>query len=575
MSIEQLLVAGVLVALLGNLVWGRFSVATCFSAAAFVFYLLGFVDYRDMALQVSNPGLVAVVLLVLVSVVLDKVSLLEQITHKVIRGHYRFALLKLLALVGLQSSVLNNTAVVASLMGPLRTAAKENARLFLLPMAYAATLGGVITLIGTSTNLLISGFVTSAGFPALGILSPLPLGLVLFALCVLVLIVFSGIVLSPAKLSRQTSEPYFIEAQVAQDSPLANRSVEENGLRNLSDLFLVEIVRGEKLIAPVRPEQTIRGGDILVFSGDVTRIDLLTRFPGLKVHEHEGIPVNNLHEVMVSPESMMVNRSLREVDFRAQFDAAVVAVRRQGARVQGQFGNLPLRAGDLLVLATGPDFLSRNNLQRNFLPVSRPIVSKFVKPWQSIVALVGFLLVILGAASGLFELIKGLVVLLVVFLATRLVRASELRSNVPWHLILTIASALIISLVITQSGLATVLSEGVLGILSSPSPWLVLILVLLLTAAMTEIMTNNAAAALMFPIALSFSQTLGVSHMPFVMAVLFGASASFMTPFGYQTNLMVMSPGAYRSRDYFRLGAPVSLVYLTASAYLLPVFYPF
>jgi di/tricarboxylate transporter len=129
--------------------------------------------------------------------------------------------------------------------------------------------------------------------------------------------------------------------------------------------------------------------------------------------------------------------------------------------------------------------------------------------------------------------------------------------------------------VITQSGLATVLSEGVLGILSSPSPWLVLTLVLLLTAVMTEIMTNNAAAALMFPIALSFSQTLGVSHMPFVMAVLFGASASFMTPFGYQTNLMVMSPGGYRSRDYFRLGAPVSLVYLVTCAYLLPVFYPF
>jgi di/tricarboxylate transporter len=160
-------------------------------------------------------------------------------------------------------------------------------------------------------------------------------------------------------------------------------------------------------------------------------------------------------------------------------------------------------------------------------------------------------------------------------MSARLVRASELRSNMPWHLLLTIASALVVSLVLSQSGLAALLSSTVLNSFATPSPWIVLILVLLLTVAMTEIMTNNAAAALVFPIAFSFSQSLEVSHMPFVMAVLFGASASFMTPFGYQTNLMVMSPGAYRSRDYFRLGAPVSVVYLVACAFLLPVFYPF
>ncbi len=575
MSIDQIIIACVLVALLGGLVWGRFSVVVCFASTAFIFYLLGFVSYSDMALQVANPGLVAVVLLVLVSVVLDKVSILEQLTQRVLRGSYRFSLLKLLALVGLQSSLLNNTAVVASLIGPIRSAAKENARRYLLPMTYAATLGGVITLIGTSTNLLISGFVTSAGLPTLGILAPLPLGLVLFGLCVLVLVIFSGIALSPAKSMPQTVQPYFIEALVAQDSALVNHTVEENQLRNLSDLFLVEIVRGDKLIAPVRPEQTIRAGDLLIFSGDVTRIDLLARFPGLTVHEHAGIPVDNLLEVMVSPESMLVNRSIKDVDFRAQFDAAVVAVRRHGERVEGRISNFALRVGDLLVLATGPDFHSRNNLQRNFLPMSRPIVKKFVQTWQSVLALGGFLAVILCAAIGVLDLIKGLVMLLVIFLATRLVRISELRSNIPWHLILTIAAALVISLVLTQSGLASIVANSWLRSFSVPSPWLVLVIVLMMTAVMTEIMTNNAAAAMMFPIALSFSQTLGVSHMPFVMAVLFGASASFMTPFGYQTNLMVMSPGAYRLRDYFRLGAPVSVVYLSATGYLLPIFYPF
>ena len=579
MDISQLFIALVLIALIILLVWGRYPVAVVFSAAAFLFFITGLIDFATLSRQLINPGLVTVVLLMLVATVLDKVRLLEIWTHRIVQGPYRWALLKLITLVGVHSAFLNNTAVVASLIGPLRAAYKGQAPRLLLPLSYAATLGGMMTLIGTSTNLLVSGFVVGAGLPALSLFAPLSLGLVLFAACALVMVVLYPFLLKDAETEEPAREDYLIETVVTAESPLVGRTVENNGLARLDALQLVEIVRPDQLIAPVRPQQMVRAGDVLVFAGDVSRLDLLAQFQGLEIDGHvDGVPTNNLMEVMVSGESVLVNRRLRSMDFRTQFDAALVAVRPVRARFESRPGVLRdkqperLQAGDLLVLAVGRDFQSRNNLARNFLPVSRPIVSKFAKPWKGTLALMAFLVTILGAALGWFPFINGLICLLVAYLAAGMVRAGELRRSVPWQLIFTIGSALVVSQVLTSSGLAGMMASGALAAIGN-DPRVAIVVVLLMTALLTEMMTNNAAAALMFPIALSASVSLDVSYMPFVMAVIYGASASFLTPHGYQTNLMVMSPGGYRPRDYLRAGFPVSLVYLALAAWLIPVFF--
>lgn len=581
MDASQLFIAFVLIALIGLLVWGRYPVASVFSAAAFLFFITGLINFATLSQQLINPGLVTVVLLMLVASVLDKVRLLETWTHKIVQGPYRWALLKLIALVGVHSAFLNNTAVVASLIGPLRAACKGQAPRLLLPLSYAATLGGMMTLIGTSTNLLVGGFVVGAGLPALSLFAPLSLGIFLFGACALVMVLLYPYLLKEAETAEPAREDYLIEAVVTADSPLVGRTVENNGLNTMEALQLAEIVRPEQLIAPVRPQQMVRAGDVLVFAGDVSRLDLLAQFQGLEIDGHvDGVPTNNLLEVMVSGESVLVNKRLRNVDFRTQFDAALVAVRPARARFDSRpelmRGKQPERllAGDLLVLAVGRDFQSRNNLVRNFIPVSRPIVSKFSKPWKGTLALTAFLATILGAALGWFPFINGLICLLVTFLATGLVRAGELRRSVPWQLIFTIGSALVVSQVLTSSGLAELMASSALSALGD-DPRLAIIVVLLMTALLTEMMTNNAAAALMFPIALSASITLDVGYMPFVMAVIYGASASFLTPHGYQTNLMVMSPGGYRPLDYLRAGFPISLVYLSLAAWLIPAFFTF
>lgn len=577
MDLSQLFILATLFFLVGMLIWGRYPVGVIFSSVAFVYFVAGFIPIESLTRQIVNPGLITVVLLMLLATVLNKVRLLEVWANRLVRGNYRSALAKLLAVVGLQSAFLNNTAVVASLIGPLRAASKKDAPRLLLPMSYAATLGGMLTLIGTSTNLLLSGFISEAGLPEWNIFTPLPMGILLFCICLGIMLLLYPYLLKSSEVEETPREDYLIDARVSEDCPLIGQTVSQAGLIRLDELRLVEIVRHGQVIAPVRAYQTVRPGDILVFAGDVSRLDLLSQFPGLVTRGHgQDIPTDNLLEVMVSGESALAGQRLGRVDFRLRYDASIVAVRPVTPHFDLMKGQLPMRlqAGDTLVLATGPDFTARNSTERNFIPISRPMVTKFVRPWKSHFALSSFLLTILGASLGLFSLIKGLVCLLVLSLALNLVRAQELRRNVPWQLIFTIASALVISYVLSDSGLAAIFANGVLSALGN-DPRLSMIAILLLTALMTEMMTNNAAAALMFPVALSTATTLGLDYMPFVMAVLYGASASFLTPHGYQTNLMVMSPGGYRPVDYLRAGLPISVTYLGSAAFLLPVFFPF
>ena len=575
MTIEQVFVLTVVIALIAAIIQGRFSVATIFSSAAFMFYATGFISTDLLLRQFTNPGVIAVTLLMLISVVLNKSRLLEYFAGKMLRGSYRFALAKMLAVVGLHSAFLNNTAVVASLIGPVRSTCRADAARLLLPLSYVATIGGVLTLIGTSTNLLISGFVQGAGLPALGIMTPFPVGIALFAVCSLVMWVVFPVMLKPRRLGDKPKASYFIEARAMPESTLIGKSIAGAGLRELGDLFLTEIVRDGRLLAPVHPGTTIRANDLLVFSGDVTRLDLLTQFDGLRVlQDSAGIPTDNLLEVMVTGESVLINRTIKSVDFRAQFDAAVLAVKRSSRHLRENLGSMPLQAGDVLILAVGQDFDTRNNLERNFIAISRPTLGRYVETWKSVFALLAFVVTVFLAAVGVVEFVRGLLILLVLYMLTGLVRVNELRRNVPWHLLITIASALVVSQVLALTGVAGLLVSAVLDNVEL-TPFLAMLVIMLSTVLLTELMTNNAAAALMFPLALSTATSMDVSYMPFVMAVLYGASASFLTPHGYQTNLMVMAPGGYVPRDYLRAGAPITFVYVLTAALLIPHFFPF
>ncbi len=576
MSLAQGIILATLATLVVLLVRGKQSPAAIFSGVAFIFILLGYVSVDDALRQLTNSGLVTVVVLLLLSVVLDKSRLLESAADGLVRGPYRLSLVKLCGATALYSAFLNNTAVVASLIGPLRGNQHHAPSRLLLPMCYAASLGGVLTLVGTSTNLLVNSFLVDRGMPGLHLFDLLPVGGLLLLGCGAFIVLAYPSLMPERPAADEAASDYFVEAAVKPGSTLIGRTVEANGLRNLGHLFLSEIVRGERLIAPVEPDELLAEGDVLVFSGDVTRLDLLARFNGLQTRgQHDDLPLDNLVEVVVASDSTLARRTLRGVDFRSQFDAAVVAVRRGSERLGGSIGTIRLAVGDTLVLVVGKDFEKRNNLARNFVIVSRRAVQKFVDPRKAWLSMAGFVAVIVLSALGVVGFLKGLLVLLAAFIVLGLAKVPELRRNIPYSIILIIASALIISEVMISSGSARLLAGWMLLGADHWGAHSALALTLVLTWLLTEMMSNNAAAALAFPVAIGVAEQLGLAPMPFVMAVLYGASCSYSTPFGYQTNLMVMSPGRYTLADYARAGFPLALVYLAICLLAIPVVFPF
>ena len=403
-----------------------------------------------------------------------------------------------------------------------------------------------------------------------------PVGILIVVACGATMLVAYPRILKAMPASNDATSDYFLEATVTPASKLVGRSVEAGGLRNLAHLFLTEIVRAGKVIAPVEPDETVQAGDLLVFTGDVTRLDLLTQFDGLMTRgQHYKLPIDNLVEVVIAANSTLARRTIKETDFRSQFDAAVIAVRRGSERLAGQIANIALEVGDTLVLVVGKDFDKRNNLARNFVIVSRREVQKFVDPRKGLIAMAGFIAVIALSAFGIVGFLKGLMVLLAAFLLLGFVKVSDLRRNMPYELILIIACALIISEVMINTRVADLMAATLLTGAESFGPYWALAIVLVVTWLLTELMSNNAAAALGFPVAIGVASKLGLDPMPFLMAVLYGASCSFVTPYGYQTNLMVMSPGRYTLGDYVRAGLPLALVFQAVALLAIPVFFPF
>lgn len=567
---------GVLLALL---VHGRISPAILFSAWGGSYYLAGLVDEKTYLAGFTNSALATLIVLLLVSLALERSPILGRLSRVLIReGSSTWAALKLTWVAGVASAFVNNTAVVGAFLGMVSKQRRVPASKLLIPLSYASLIGGVTTLVGTSTNLVVNSFAVNAGLPALTMFQFSWVGVPLALVCILVITWSSRLL--PAHEAEENGESvqaYFLEAHVALDSPLAGRTVEDNGLRNLDGLFLVEILRSGHLISPVTPDMMIEAGDLLIFSGEVEKLQVIQQFDGLQVFgaQASSLLASNLVEVVISNESELANRTLREVDFRTMFDAGVVAIRRGERRLTGQLGRIPLRTGDSLLLAVGKDFRQHRNLDRNFHILNGDGWMPRLGRVQNLITVGGFATVIALAALEWVPLLAGMLVLLTVLLATGILKISELRRRFPFDLVLIIGSALAMATVLESSGAADLIANGMRALFDGYGVIGAFVGVYLMTLMLTELVTNNAAAALAFPIALSTARAFGVDPTAFVMVVAYGASAGFLMPFGYQTHLMVYSPGRYRISDFVKAGLPVSLAYSICVLLLVPVFFPF
>jgi di/tricarboxylate transporter len=576
MNLEQSIVILCLASIIIGLAATRIRPVFLFSSAISLLYLLDMISIGDALKHYTNEALATLVLLIMLVLAIEKTQLFARLGQRVLSGSYRLALLKLGFTAGLVSSLSNNTAVVASFMSSVKNQKQLPPSRLLIPLSYASIWGGTLTLVGTSTNLVLNGLVIENGLPALSMFDFTAIGLPIFLGCMILLLIIAPRVLPSRAIDSSESKTYFLEAKVQSESPLIGKSLLDNGFRNLLDLFLVEIIRDQHIISPVSPEEIIEAGDLLIFAGDIENIQTLSQFKGLSIFDDDSSNLGkNLSEVVVSHNATITGRPLREVNFRAMFDAAVVAVRRGDQRLAGGLGKIKLQSGDSLVLATGHDFHSRHNLARNFIVLGGVNTKEHLPAATEYTIIASFIAVIALSALAILPLFKGLLIMLGGLIASKLINVNEIRRHFPFELIVVIGAALGFAQVMQDSGVATLLADLILTAPGAQGAYPALIACFILTLLLTELVTNNAAAVLVFPIALSMASQYQTDPMPFIMAVAFGASASFITPHGYQTNLMVYSAGNYQLIDYLKTGLPISLLYSMIALITTPMVYPF
>jgi di/tricarboxylate transporter len=549
---------------------------------------VGIIDPGQAFAGFSNPAPITVAALYVVARAVEKNGALQPLVAATLgaRGNGRIGLLRLLVPTAGASAFLNNTPIVAMLAPQVADWADRRglpASWFLMPLSFAAILGGTITVIGTSTNLVVSGLLEASGQPPIGMFEISRLGLPV-ALAGLALIVLLAPKLLPdRRTARQQLEDeireFTVDMLVEPGGGLAGRSVAEGGLRHLQGLYLVEIDRRGQSVAPVAPTVVLEEGDRLTFAGKADTVVELQTIRGLRSaqHQHAAGYSNSKHtffEAVISEASPLAGRTLKEADFRNRYQAAVVAIHRSGHRVQGKLGEVRLKAGDTLLLLADIGFRRRWRDRSDFLLVSR--LGGSPPPTTRQAWLVGLITIgiVLVAGMGMVPILNASLMGALALVLLGVLSPSEAKSAVDLDVIVVIAASFGLGTAVAASGLAGVIASGIVGAFSGWGPIGVLLAVTLAVALFTELVTNNAAAVLMFPIAMATAASMGLEPRGFAIALAVAASASFLTPIGYQTNTMVYGPGGYRFTDYMRLGLPLNLIVVLAIVLTVPFFWP-
>ena len=539
----------------------------------------------------SNPVVAAVGALFMVSAALRETGALDMTLGRVLGRSTvaRRAIPRMTVPVAGLSAFLNNAPIVAMMTPTVIDWAKRNqvsASRFLIPLSYASILGSVNTIIGTSTILTVAGLVISADMRPMTFFEPAPVGILILAAGLLYLVF-----VAPRRLPDHSahedalgekSREYTAAMRVVRGSPLDGQTVEEANLRSLPGLFLVEIDRADLLITPVRPEQRVREGDILVFAGVLSTIIDLQRIRGLEpaapgdlIDSLPGGRNRPMVEAVVSASSPLIGQSVKESNLRSVYDAVVIAVHRNAERVAGKIGEIVLRPGDTLLMQCAPDFMKNHRNSRDFylaseLPGAR--TPAFDRAWIALAILAAMV----GAVSlGNVHIALAAFICVAALIATRCITATQAREAVDWSVLITIGAGLGIATAIENSGAASFIAHGLVGSVGVAGPMATMTAIYFLCLLMAETLHHNSAVAIMFPIAMAAAAELGVDPWPFVMTVAIGSACAFAFPISYQTHLIVYGAGGYRIADFLRVGLPLDLLCAAVALSAIPQIWPF
>ncbi|WP_341939014.1 SLC13 family permease [Marinimicrobium sp. C2-29] len=572
---------------LGTLIFTRIGPHLVMTGVLIVLLVSGVLTAGEAFAGFGNSGLITVAAMFVVASGIHASGGIELIVHYVLgkpKGT-RGAQLRISLPVALFSGVLNNTPVVATMIPAVRAWAKRidvPVSKLMIPLSYAAILGGTLTMVGTSTNLVVNGqYQAMTGEPGFSLFSITAVALPVAVVGLVFILVFFPRWL-PGRREKEifgNLREFTLEVAVAAGGPLVGKTVEQAGLRNLKRIYLVEIERAGAIVPAVGSEEPLQAGDRLVFAGDTEAISDLLRIKGIIASTNGSEPTlakehseRRLVEAVISPHSNCINQTIRDSQFRERYGAVVLAVARHGDRVPGNLGTIKLKPGDTLLLEARPAFVSRQQYNKDFLLVN-DLHTEAPRHQRAYLAWGILMLVVLSAATGLLPMLHAGLLGAAAMLLTGCCSAPQAQKSLDPTVLLTIASSFALGAALEKTGVARLLGETAID-LSAGHPLLILILIYISVSILTECITNNAAAIIMLPVVLEITQKASLNPEPYIFAVMIAASASFATPLGYQTNLMVYGPGGYRFTDFLKVGVPMNLLVGVTTVTVLALGWP-
>lgn len=576
------LTAGVLAVLITT----RLAPHVVLMAALTLLSVAGVLSPSEALAGFANSGLITVAAMFAVAAGLHASGGIDLLVNRLLGKPLttKVAVFRLLLPVLPLSAFLNNTPVVATMIPAVNAWSRKigiaPSRL-LIPLSYGSILGGTLTMIGTSTNLVVAGqYEAITGRADFGIFAITAVGLVI----AVVGSAFMILVLPRLLPDRSTRKPFAnmreftVEVAVDPQGPLVGLTVEQAGLRNLARLYLVEISRGNSVVTAAPSEERLQASDRLVFAGETDAITDLLRINGLMASMGNATPLTEdraerrLVEVVVSQSCAAIAETVRSSKFHDRYGAIVLALARNGERIEGNLGNIIIQPGDTMLLEARPAFVSRQRYNKDFLVVNdlekeAPRHEKAVLAWLILGTAV------LAAGIGFISMLNAALLAVGAMMLSGCLSVSQAEKSLDMPVLITIAASFALGAALEKTGVAAVLASNLVA-LSGGRPWLLLMLIYAAVTLLTETITNNAAAVIMVPLALAITQQAGLDPEPFMLAIMLAASASFATPLGYQTNLMVYGPGGYRFSDFLRAGIPMNILVGVTAVSTLLLFYP-
>ncbi|HCW06747.1 MAG TPA: SLC13 family permease [Cytophagales bacterium] len=584
MELLQTLVLIIIVLLIVSLYKGFLNPSLTFFIAALALLLIGAITPSDLLKGLSNEQIILIFLLMLVTAGIRAIyggDLFSSLFNVKLTPK-RF-LMRMMLFVSSISAFLNNTPIVAFMIPYVKDWADRTgnpASKFLMPLSFATILGGMITVIGTSANLVLNGLIQQYNLPLLTFTDFLFLG-IMVTIAGWIYLYFIGFNLLPKhedqiEALRQNVKEYIVETEVFTGSKLIGKTIKEAGLRNLKDVFLIEILRNDEVISPVSPEMELQENDFLFFSGNKQSIyKLIKEDNGLQIPKQRDLGTEgefNFAEAVVPANSELIGRRIKDSDFRRRYNASIIAIHRDGKLVSGKVGEMKLNGGDfLLLLSDGQEWSSTKQSDLFFISVPTRLNSKksVMQHWFGILSI----LLLISGIVGLFPLFSVSLALVAAMVMVRVLNISELKTEIDLSLLMVLVASLAIGTALEKTGTALLIANALISVSKGFGPVAVLTSLFVVTTLLTAFITNTATIALVFPIAMSVAAQMHLDYAPFFVATAFAASGDFMTPFGYQCNLMVYGPGGYSFKDFFKVGFPFTVLYTVICVSFISTYY--